>query len=138
MEQDLLLLIGLTTEHSFGIISQLQIHLQIVLGQNNFYTEMEGTGLNNLNFPGQAAVTPDGKLLIADSNNNRVLVWNSFPTSSGQPANYAIDIDASGGMRGTWPWGVWSDGTKVIVSQTVGGQVLLWNCLLYTSPSPRD
>ena len=99
----------------------------IVLGQNNFYTEMEGTGLNNLNFPGQASVTPDGKLLIADSNNNRILVWTTFPTSSGQAANYSIDIDAAGGMRGTWPWGVWSDGTKVIVSQTVGGQILLWN-----------
>ena len=88
---------------------------------------MEGTGLNNFNFPGQASVTPDGKLLIADSNNNRILVWTTFPTSSGQAANYSIDIDAAGGMRGTWPWGVWSDGTKVIVSQTVGGQILLWN-----------
>ena len=68
---------------------------------------MEGTGLNNFNFPGQASVTPDGKLLIADSNNNRILVWTTFPTSSGQAANYSIDIDAAGGMRGTWPWGVW-------------------------------
>ena len=66
----------------------------IVLGQNNFYTEMEGTGLNNFNFPGQASITPDGKLLIADSNNNRILVWNSFPTSSGQPASYSCDIDS--------------------------------------------
>ena len=88
---------------------------------------MEGTGLSNFNFPGQASITSDGKLLIADSNNNRILVWTIFPTSSGQAANYSIDIDAAGGTKGTWPWGVWSDGTKVIVAQTVGGQVLLWN-----------
>ena len=99
----------------------------IVLGQKNFTTEMHGDGLDNFNFPGQASLTSDGKLLIADSGNNRILVWNSFPTSFGQKASFAIDVDFAGGVQGTWPWGVWSDGTKIMVTQTVGGQILIWN-----------
>ena len=52
----------------------------LVLGQANFTTHNSGTGLNNMNFPGQVVVTPDGKVLVADSDNNRVLVWTTFPT----------------------------------------------------------
>ena len=88
---------------------------------------MEGSGLDGLNFPGQASITNDGKLLVADSNNNRILIWNTFPTTSGEAASFAIDIDAADGHSGTWPWGVWSDGSKVMVSQTGGGKILIWN-----------
>ena len=45
-----------------------------------------------MDFPGQVVITPDGKVLVADSDNNRVLVWTSFPASSGQSADYALPI----------------------------------------------
>ena len=104
----------------------------LVLGQPNFTTHNSGTGLSNMDFPGQVTITPDGKILVADSDNDRVLVWTSFPTSSGQPADYVLPITNYVNFGNSWPWGVWSDGTKVIVSATVAESVLFWN----TFPGP--
>ena len=106
----------------------------LVLGQPSFTTHNSGIGLNNMDFPGQVIITPDGKVLVADSDNNRVLVWTSFPTSSGQAANYAIPTTNYVNFGDSWPWGVWSDGTKVIVTATVAQAVLFWNSF----PGPND
>ena len=106
----------------------------IVLGQPNFNTHNSGTGLSNMDFPGQVSITPDGKVLVADSDNNRVLVWTTFPTASGQAADYAIPTTDYVNFGDSWPWGVWSDGTKVIVSATVAKSVLFWNSF----PGPND
>ncbi len=108
----------------------------LVLGQTNFTTHNSGTGLNNMDFPGQVSITPDGKVLVADSDNNRVLVWTSFPTSSGQSADYALPITDYVNFGDSWPWGVWSDGTKVVVSATVAKSVLFWNSFPGPSTSP--
>ena len=106
----------------------------LVLGQSNFTTHNSGTGLSNMDFPGQVIIAPDGKVLVADSDNNRVLVWTSFPTSSGQAANYAIPVTNYVNFGDSWPWGVWSDGTKVIITATVAKSVLFWNSF----PGPND
>jgi len=108
----------------------------LVLGQTNFTTHNSGTGLNNMDFPGQVSITPDGKVLVADSDNNRVLVWTSFPTSSGQSADYALPITDYVNFGDSWPWGVWSDGTKVVVTATVAKSVLFWNSFPGPSTSP--
>ena len=99
----------------------------IVLGQKNFYSNAAGHGLNGLNFPMQV-YTVDGKVLVADARNNRILIWNTFPTENGQPA----DIVLSGNLTNplldiNWPWGVWSDGNKLAVASTGGSRVLIWN-----------
>ena len=107
----------------------------LVLGQANFTTHNSGSGLNNMHFPGQVSITPDGKVLVADSDNNRILVWTNFPTTSGQAANYEIYLPpyvTTG--QDAWPWGVWSDGTKVIVAATVARTMLLWDAF----PGPND
>jgi hypothetical protein len=108
----------------------------LVLGQTNFITHNSGTGLNNMDFPGQVIITPDGKVLVADSDNNRVLVWTSFPASSGQSADYALPITNYVNFGDSWPWGVWSDGTKVVVTATVAKAVLFWNTFPGPSTSP--
>ena len=108
----------------------------LVLGQANFTTHNSGTGLNNMDFPGQVIITPDGKVLVADSDNNRVLVWTSFPASSGQSADYALPITDYVNFGDSWPWGVWSDGTKVVVTATVAKAVLFWNTFPGPSTSP--
>ena len=108
----------------------------LVLGQANFTTHNSGTGLNNMDFPGQVIITPDGKVLVADSDNNRVLVWTSFPESSGQSADYALPITDYVNFGDSWPWGVWSDGTKVVVTATVAKAVLFWNTFPGPSTSP--
>ena len=103
----------------------------LVIGQSNFDSHMEGKSLSELDFPGQVSLSKDGKMLVADSNNNRILVWKNIPTTSGQSADFEINIDRLISTQGAWPWGVWTDGTKLIISVTSGGdngsKILIWN-----------
>jgi hypothetical protein len=103
----------------------------LVIGQPNFETHMEGKSLAELDFPGQVSISSDGKMVVADSNNDRILVWTKFPTQSGQSADYSINIDSLIGTQGAWPWGAWTDGKKLAVSVTSGGdngsKIIIWN-----------
>ena len=103
----------------------------LVIGQSNFDTHMEGSSLSELDFPGQVSISKDGKMLVADSNNDRILVWKNIPTNSGQSADFEINIDRLISTQGAWPWGVWTDGTKLIIAVTSGGdngsKILIWN-----------
>ena len=99
----------------------------IVIGQQNFTTQNHGSALNQLNFPGQVIITPDSKMLVADSENDRVLVWTTFPTVSGQSADYAIPVTNYVSMGDSWPWGVWSNGEKTVITATVAETILFWN-----------
>ncbi len=62
----------------------------VVVGQNNFTDYSSGLAANKLNYPFGILVTPNGRLLIADSDNNRVLVFNQIPTSNGASADIVI------------------------------------------------
>ncbi len=93
-----------------------------VLCQSSTTSTASGIGLNQCNWPSDAVVTSTGKLLVADSDNGRILVWNSMPTSTGQSASFAIDLGSD-----SWPWGVWSNGTKVIATLTGMAQIKIWN-----------
>jgi uncharacterized protein (TIGR03437 family) len=69
----------------------------LVLGQPNFNTYVEvdisqqttsATAGNMLN---PVSVTSDGqRLFVSDLGYNRVLIWNTIPTSNGAPANVAV------------------------------------------------
>ena len=119
----------------------------LVLGQRNFITNSPGRGLDDLNWP--VGVATDGThVLVADTYNDRILIWNSFPTSSGQPADLEIkgvgpsgpgprDIDAAKRRIG-WPWAVWTNGEKVIVTSTASALVLIWNTFPTRSDQPAD
>ena len=61
---------------------------ETVLGQPDFETTNPGVedGLNN-----PTSVATDGvRLAVADTDNNRVLIWNSIPTTNGTQANVVI------------------------------------------------
>ena len=64
------------------------------------------------------------------------MVWTTFPTSSGQAADYALPITNYVTMNNSWPWGVWSNGEKTIVTSTVSGTVLFWNSFPTSSTQP--
>ena len=102
----------------------------LVLGQGHFGSNEPGTGLDRMNWPVTTA-TAGGKLLVADTQNDRILVWTTFPTASGQPADLVLSTPGEANKHSSstgidWPWGVWTDGTKVVVSSTMGGRVLVW------------
>ena len=120
----------------WNTIPNMKTPADLVLGQQNFVTQEAGSGLNQFDFPAQLVITPDNKLLVADSNNDRILVWTSFPTTSGEPADYAIPITNYVDMNNSWPWGVWSNGEKTIVTATVAGTILLWDSFPSASSPP--
>lgn len=87
----------------------------LVLGQPDLTRNAPGTGLGQMSWP-TAVSAAGGRLAVADTENHRLLLWDRFPTRSGQPADraiaYAALSRASGGGNYLWPWGVWTDGTR--------------------------
>ena len=61
----------------------------VVVGQPDFTTETAGNGPASLNFPRYAS-TDGTRLFIADTGNNRVLVFNQIPTANGTPADLVL------------------------------------------------
>lgn len=62
----------------------------LVIGQDNLDTKTSGTGANRLYGPRYLSLSPTGKLLIADGNNNRVLIYNGIPSQNGESADIVI------------------------------------------------
>lgn len=98
----------------------------LVLGQPDLTSNFPGTSKSELNWPGAVSVSSGGQIAIADSYNHRVLLWNSYPTSSGETADISINLHEISSTWG-WPWGVWTDGTKLAVVATQGMSILFWN-----------
>ena len=93
----------------------------LVLGQANFITNNPGTGRAQMNWP--VSVKTDGRrVIVADAYNDRLLIWNTFPTQNGQAADLVIKLND---LR--WPWGLWTDGTRLVATGTGSQRTLIWN-----------
>lgn len=114
----------------------------LVLGQKDFNTNDPGTGLDQLNWP--IGVATDGKkLVVADTENDRILIWNTFPSQNGQKADLEIkgSQPRAGGNKRVdvlWPWAVWINGEKLVVAATGGQGVLIWNTFPTQNNQPAD
>lgn len=115
----------------------------LVLGQPDFTRNYPGTGRHQMNWP--ASVATDGNhVVVADTYNDRILIWNQFPTSNAAPADIVLDGKPGfdfGKPSKTgfgWPWGVWTDGEKLVVTSTSGGYVLIWNTFPTRDNQPAD
>jgi hypothetical protein len=62
----------------------------IVLGQSGFTTNTPGSATTQMNTPSSAAVL-DGKLIVSDTGNGRLLIFNRIPTTSGAAADLIWD-----------------------------------------------
>jgi len=105
----------------------------LVLGQKNFVTNNSGASKSELNFPGNVSVAANGTIAVADTDNDRILIWTTFPSSNGQAADLEIHLPSlqnqGSPMRYSWPWGVWTDGARLAVVATHGSSILFWNTL---------
>lgn len=110
----------------------------VVVGQANFTAKAIVCNRSTLQEP-HGLVLANGKLIVADTGNNRVLIWNSVPasTSPGEDANIVLgqaDFTSCTAAVGSptqsslkTPKGVWSDGTILVVNDTGNNRVLIWN-----------
>jgi len=112
---------------------------------------------NRLNRPRAAYVTPKGKLVVADTNNNRVLIWNRIP-EGGRAGN--ADIVIGQGRKTTCqpndgnedglpdfspndqtlnaPISVWSDDVRLVVVDQGNHRVLIWDEFPTTEFQPAN
>lgn len=110
--------------------------IDTVLGQPDKITSGSTCSSSGLNEPESLWVVDD-KLFVADGLNNRVLIWLSIPTIDGvEPdlvlGQYEMDeCDANSHGLGagslSFPTAVWSDGNKIVVSDTNNYRILIWN-----------
>jgi hypothetical protein len=85
-----------------------------------------------------------GMLLIGDS--NRILIWNSIPTTSGvlpdlvlgQPDFTTCVNGSTTASTVQGPYGVWTDGTRLVVVDQSTNRVLIWNAFPTTNGQPAD
>jgi len=107
----------------------------IVIGQPDFGTNDPGDGPFGMNWPAYSVMDAAGKLYIPDAQNNRVLVYNSVPTTNGVAADYVLgqpDLDSNtAGTTSTlynFPYSVDISRTgKMAVADRGNNRVLIYN-----------
>jgi len=106
-----------------------------VLGQQDWGQSVAECDAQSLSSP-ETIVATDNKVLVTDSANNRVLIWDLPITQNAQLPNLVLgqaDFDTCapnhhvtlGSLRA--PTGIWSDGDKVVVVDNENNRVLIWN-----------
>lgn len=95
-----------------------------------------GCAANRLRAPRGAFITPKGKLIVADTDNHRVMIWNQIPTSGenadvvlGQESRISCNPNNDGSASELTlfrPTSVWSDDDKLVVVDKGNHRVLIW------------
>ncbi len=125
----------------------------IVLGQPNFTTNVinnngsGGTGspsAKNMNMPYDGVFSNGTQLFIDDQKNQRILIWNTFPTTNFQPAdvvlgqpNFGCGVENNDGTGCTGgspsaanlsnPTGIVQVGNQLIVADGGNNRFLIYN-----------
>jgi len=110
----------------------------IVLGQPDFATVTTNFASTSNNMRQPTALASDGvHLVVADTNHNRVMIWNSLPTVNNQPADIVVGqpdfvtnnpppaTPTAKTLRG--PQGVWILNGKLYIADTQNSRVLIYN-----------
>jgi uncharacterized protein (TIGR03437 family) len=118
----------------------------MVLGQPDFVSSdiaLTATGMRN-----PTGIATDGKVVaVADTDNNRILIWLSVPHANGQPPDVVVGQKdfthnatsvppTATSLRG--PIGVWIAGGKLYVADTQDNRVLIYNKIPTTNGVAAD
>lgn len=114
----------------------------LVLGQPDFATMQEfknrPQGASRMRFP-YAVVLHEGRLAVADTSNNRILLWTAAPREgAGAPADAVLaqpDMDANGENRWDavlddtlcWPYGLCAAGDLLAIADSGNNRVVVWD-----------
>ena len=104
----------------------------VVVGQADFVSSADAASASGLSVP--AGVASNGtNLVVADTGNNRVLIWSSIPTTNGQAADVVVgqaDFSSQGSGLGpqglTAPFGAFATSTQLFVADTNNNRVLIY------------
>jgi uncharacterized protein (TIGR03437 family) len=109
----------------------------VVLGQPDFTTNTINLTSSPTAMRLATAVASDGvRLAVADTDHNRVLIWNRIPTSINAPADVVVGqtdfvkVSAPGTPTAatlTGPQGVWIQNGKLFIADTQSNRVLIYN-----------
>ena len=121
----------------------------VVLGQPNFSTTTENLAATPTTLRLPTAVASDGvHLVVADTDHNRVLIWNRIPTTNNAPADVVVgqpnfttatvpgNTPSAKSMRG--PQGVWIQNGKLYVADTQNNRVLIFNKIPTSNAAAAD
>jgi uncharacterized protein (TIGR03437 family) len=126
-----------------------------VLGEPDYVTPNPGAGIaptvvppTQSNMYAPTAVATDGTILVvADTNYNRVLIYNSIPTTIDASPNLVLGqanltaLQSSGTLNASslrGPQGVWIQNGKLFVADTGNSRILIWNAMPTTNNQPAD
>jgi uncharacterized protein (TIGR03437 family) len=117
----------------------------VVVGQPNFtaWTTTVSPTASSMRGP-EGVWIQNGRLFVADTQNNRVLIWNSIPTTNGKAADVVVGApsftfyDAAAGQNQSTsatatnmldPVSVTSDGSHIFVADLGYNRVLIYNSI---------
>jgi hypothetical protein len=118
----------------------------MVLGQTTFTGSTAGVNANQLSGP--SGVWTDGEtLIVVDQLNNRALIWTSFPTANGQPADLVLgqtsftssaapDPPTASSMD--LPTDVIYDGERLYIVDSNNNRIMGWNDIPTETNAPAD
>jgi uncharacterized protein (TIGR03437 family) len=127
----------------------------VVVGQPNFSTATVPPSVPNaksLRGP-QGVWIANGKLYVADTQNNRVLIYNRIPTSNGVAADVVLgapdfttfvepdlthQTTSASATNMLNPVSVTTDGVRLFVTDLGYNRVLVWNSIPSTNAAPAD
>ena len=139
---------------------QPQYGPDVVVGQPDFvttttpYINQNGStnttpSITQNGFQTPTGVASDGNILVVtDTDNNRVLIWKTIPTTNdanadivlGQPnfttANPPPLEPTASSLRG--PQGAWIQGSRLFIADTQNHRVLVWNNIPTSNNQPAD
>jgi uncharacterized protein (TIGR03437 family) len=118
----------------------------VVLGQPDFVTTANSYTTQS-GFRTPTGIASDGNILVlADTDNNRVLIWKSIPSVPDQPADIVLGQKdftsilplAVNNTQFRGPQGVWVQGTQLFVADTQNHRVMVWNSIPTSNNQPAD
>lgn len=107
------------------------------VGQATATTRASGCTGTTLNAPRHAITTPSGLFVVADTNNNRVLIWNTAASAVGGTTAATFVLGQSAATTCTAaatvsastlnaPTSLWADTTRLYVADTGNNRVLIY------------
>jgi hypothetical protein len=114
----------------------------LILGQPSTTSDADGSDADSMSYGsygGSVAVSASGRVAVADTQNHRVMIWNSYASlATGAPADFVLGQSVgTSSLSMVSPIAVAWYGQKLLVGDTGNNRILLWNNPL-SNATPAD